>query len=139
MPEEKITHGPSIRRLPLKAFIAGAALFLGIFVIAKLLTKSSPLIIVGSELSIVFIWRLVRAMLPPISAHPTLRIAQVLLALPVGAYAGAFLLAGFAATSRALWLLLGGFLFYVGVSRRYVFKLKQRTMAVDESRNETAK
>jgi hypothetical protein len=114
-------------RTRLLALITGAALFFGVYLILRFSTRLSPFIILGSEFSIMFLWRFVRAFIGPIATNRNLRMAQVLLALPVGIYSVATFLAAWSPTSHyAPWVFLVGVLLFFGISRPYIRKLPRQ-------------
>ncbi len=82
------------------------------------------MMILASELTIVFLYRLLQAFVGPIATNQSLRMGQILLALPVGVYCVAAFLAAWSVTARyAPWVFLVGVLLYFGVSRPYIKKL----------------
>jgi hypothetical protein len=113
-------------RLRTWGLIAGA-LFVGVFLIFRFSTRLSPFKILGSELSIIFLGRIVRAFVGSVATNRTLRMGQILLALPMGIYCVAAFLAAWSATSPyAPWVFLVGVLFFLGVSRLYVRRLPRQ-------------
>ena len=113
-----------MRRLAPWALVAGAALFLGIFLTLKFCTNWSQLVILGSELSFIFFWKVIRALAGPVSAYPSLRKVQLLRALPVGIVCLAAFLAAWPVTSNyALWVLLVATLLYLVFLRPYIKRL----------------
>lgn len=107
--------------------ILGPAVFVGVYLALRFTTHLSFLIIVGIELSIIFLWRLIRAFVGPIAANRSLQVGQILLALPVGLYSlASFLYAKPATSDFALWVFLCGVALFFGVSRPYIKTLQQR-------------
>jgi len=106
------------------ALIAGAALFIGVYLSLRLFTNLSPDKVLGSELSILFFWKLIRAFIGSVATDRHLRVAQVLLSVPIGLFGLAAFLNAWPTTSQyAPWVLLGSAIFYFGISRPYVRKL----------------
>jgi hypothetical protein len=112
------------QRLRLWALIVGAALFVGVFLIFKFSTSLPLTVILGSEFSIIFLWRLVRAFVGPVATNRYLRKVQILRSLPYGLFTLASFADAWPVTSPyAPWVFLGGVLLFFAVSRTYTRKL----------------
>lgn len=79
------------------------------------------------EFAILFFWTLLRAFTGPFSANRSLRVSQILRAIPYGFYSIAIFLASRPDTLKfALWTFLLGVIFYWTVSRPYLKRLVRR-------------
>lgn len=79
------------------------------------------------EIAILFFWRLLRAFTGPFSTNRSLRVCQILRAVPYGFYSIAIFLASRPGTLKfAPWTFLLGVIFYWTVSRPYVKRLVRR-------------
>jgi hypothetical protein len=113
-----------MRGLAARFFTIGAALFAVIFLILRLTTRLSPSIILGLELLIIFLWGLVRTFVGPVATHPRWRNAQILRTLSIGLICLSTFFNAWSTTSTyAPWILAGGVLFYLGVSKPYTRKI----------------
>jgi hypothetical protein len=122
-----------IRQIQIWALVAGAALFVGVFLILRHFTDWSLSVRMGSELSIFFIWSLGRSFLGRIGAYRKLRTAKLLLALPVGLFSlAAFANASPQTSAYAPWIIAGTILFHFGVTKRYIRSVRH-DVQVDES------
>jgi hypothetical protein len=82
------------------------------------------LVAIGSALTIVCVYSVLRAFKKPIASYESLRWGKILLALPVCIFAmGTFLAAWPATLPYAPWVILVAILVFFGVSRPFVKKL----------------
>lgn len=114
------------RRHLIVSLITGPIAFVGVFWILRSDLRASPLIALCSICAIVFVYRLLEALLGVMAIDRTLRTVQILRALPVGLYSVSAFLAARPTTLRyAPWVFLVGVLLHFGVSWPYIRKLRK--------------
>src|SRR6266849_4734901 len=64
------------------ALLIGAVLCLGVFFLARFLTRLPDLVILGSELMLIFLFGLIRAFWGPLAKHKAVRNVWIVRALP---------------------------------------------------------
>ncbi len=106
--------------------IGGAALFLGVFFLAKFLTRLSGLVILGWELMMTFAFCLLIALCPPMAKHKALRNVWIVRALPVGLFAVAAFLLSWDKTSYAAVLLGAAVVVQLVIVRLLMRKLRKQ-------------
>jgi MFS family permease len=116
----------SIQKTRFLALFTGITLlFVAVFLILTHYTHVRSLIILGSALTIISLYSVMRALAGPIASHQSLRLGKILLALPVCIFGiGTFLAAWPATLPYAVWVILLGLLLFFTVSRPYVKKME---------------
>ncbi len=109
-------------RVALAAFV-GAGLFLGAFFLARFFTRLPDLVIMGSELMIIFLFRLTRAFWGSLAEYKAVRNVRIVRALPVGLLAVAMFLGSWHKSSYSLVLLGAAVVVQFVIVRRLMGRL----------------
>src|SRR5712692_2442943 len=108
------------------ALLIGAVLFLGVFFLARFLTRLPDLVILGSELMIIFLFGLIRAFWGPLAKHKAVRNVSIVRALPVGLLGLAGFLGSLDNSSYSVVLIGAAVLVQFVVVRRLMKELREQ-------------
>ena len=108
------------------AIFIGVVLFLGVFFVARFFTGLPDLVILGSELTIIFLFAMIRAFVGPLAKRKALRNVGIVRALPLGLFALGALLGACKKTSYAWVLVVAAGVVHFTIGKRSIRKLRNQ-------------